>query len=230
MLLPAALELLHVKQVVIPPFPGNFSALGLLSADQVYSDSRSSYVVLGPDAAPQIAALFEEMEAGLRARVGEAAANISIRRSFDGRLYGQSWETPFIAVPDGPITGDTVTGMVDAFQAEYAKRYGNTFPLPVQGVTYRVELIVEAEKVEYVPQEPDPDAPAPRSLRTVELKYYADETLQAGEYDRDALPIGASVAGPAIIREGLSTTFVCPGQVATVGSLRELVVRRQEEV
>jgi N-methylhydantoinase A len=95
-------------------------------------------------------------------------------------------------------------------------------------VTYRVELIVEAEKVEYVPRQPDPGAPAPQALRTVELRHYADETLQAGEYDRDALPIGASISGPAIIREGLSTTFVCPGQVVTVGSFGELVVRRQE--
>ena len=96
MLLPAALELLHVKQVVIPPYPGNFSALGLLSTDQVYSDSRSDYVVLSPDVAPQIAELYEEMEAGLRKRVGDVDG-VSVRRSFDGRLYGQSWETPFVA-------------------------------------------------------------------------------------------------------------------------------------
>ena len=161
MLLPAALELLHVKQVVIPPHPGNFSALGLLSADQVYSDSRSSYVVLSPDAAPQIAEVFEEMEHGLRKRVGDVDG-VSIRRSFDGRLYGQSWETPFIHVPDGPITGDTITGMIEAFNEEYARRYGNTFPIPVQGVTYRVELVVEAEKVEYVADATGLRARAPR--------------------------------------------------------------------
>jgi N-methylhydantoinase A len=224
MLLPAALELLHVKQVVIPPYPGNFSALGLLSADQVYSDSRSSYVVLSPDVAPQVAALYEEMEAGLRNRVGDVEG-VSIRRSFDGRLYGQSWETPFIAVPDGEITGETIEGMVEAFNEEYARRYGNIFPIPVQGVTYRVELVVEAEKVEYVAAEPGGEAPPPE--RTVELRHYADEPLQAGEYQRDKLPTGSSVSGPAIIREGLSTTFVCPGQVATVGPFRELVISRE---
>jgi N-methylhydantoinase A len=192
----------------------------------VYSDSRSSYVVLSPDVAPQVAALYEEMEAGLRKRVGDVDG-VSIRRSFDGRLYGQSWETPFIGVPDGPITGDTITGMVEAFQAEYGRRYGNTFPLPVQGVTYRVELVVEADKVEYVAADPGGEAPPP--TRTVELRHYADEPLQAGEYTRSELPTGSSVEGPAIIREGLSTTFVCPGQVATVGSFGELIIRRQEE-
>ena len=229
MLLPAALELLHVKQVVIPPHPGNFSALGLLSTDQVYSDSRSNYVVLSPDVAPQIAALYEEMEAGLRKRVGDVDG-VSVRRSFDGRLYGQSWETPFIGVPDGPITGETIEGMVESFNEEYARRYGNIFPIPVQGVTYRVELVVEADKVEYVAaDESGPPAEAPPPTRTVELRHYGDEPLQAGEYTRSELPTGAAVSGPAIIREGLSTTFVCPGQVATVGPFGELVIRREQE-
>jgi N-methylhydantoinase A len=225
MLLPAALELLHVKQVVIPPHPGNFSALGLLSTDQVYSDSRSNYVVLSPEVAPQIAALYDEMESGLRARVGNQDG-VTIRRSFDGRLYGQSWETPFIGVPDGPITGETIEGMIAAFTEEYGRRYGNTFPIPVQGVTYRVELVVEADKVEYVAAQPGGEAPPP--TRTIELRHYTDEPLQAGEYTRAELPTGASIAGPAIVREGLSTTFVCPGQVATVGPFGELVIRRRE--
>jgi N-methylhydantoinase A len=117
--------------------------------------------------------------------------------------------------------------MIEAFQAEYHRRYGNTFPLPVQGVTYRVELVVNAEKVEYIPSSGGGSAPPP--TRTVELRHYADEPLQAGEYVRDQLPTGSSVEGPAIIREGLSTTFVCPGQVATVGPFGELIVRREEE-
>ena len=54
MLLPAALDLLHVRRVVVPPHPGNFSALGLLSTDLVYYDSRSAYVLLLPGAAAQI--------------------------------------------------------------------------------------------------------------------------------------------------------------------------------
>ena len=66
------------------------------------------------------------MEAGLRKRVGEGVNGVSVRRSFDGRLYGQSWETPFIGVPDGPITGER-RGDDRGVQREYARRYGNRF-------------------------------------------------------------------------------------------------------
>ena len=58
MLLPAALDLMHVRRVVVPPHPGNFSALGLLSTDLVHYDSRSAYVVLSPESAPRVAAVF----------------------------------------------------------------------------------------------------------------------------------------------------------------------------
>ncbi len=160
MLLPAALELLHVRRVVVPPYPGLFSALGLLSTDLVYYDSRSSYVLLTPEAAPAIAAVFDDMEQRLRERAGDAAGGVTVRRSFDGRLYGQSWETPFVEVPEGPITEETIPELVERFHAEYERRFGNRFPyVPVQGVSYRVELVVPAEKVDYVAREAGESTP-----------------------------------------------------------------------
>jgi N-methylhydantoinase A len=224
MLLPAALEELHVKRLVIPPYPGLFSALGLLSTDLVYYDSRSAYVLLSPDTAPEIERVFADMERGLRERAGAAADGAHVRRSFDGRLWGQSWETPFVPVPDGPITAETIGDLVERFHVEYAKRFGPSFPyIPVQGVSYRVELIVDAPKVEYHAQEPG-TAEEVEPDRVVELRYLAPEPLEAGEYRRDALQVGARVRGPAVIREALSTTFLLAGQTAEVGAYGELVI------
>jgi N-methylhydantoinase A len=225
MLLPAALELLHVKRLIVPPHPGLFSALGLLSADLVYYDSRSAYVVLTPDAAPRVNDVFDEMERQLRERTGLGDRDVEVRRSFDGRLVGQSWETPFVSVPDGPITEETIGDLVERFHAEYERRYGNRFSyVPVEGVSYRVELVVPAEKIEYAARDTSGARPRPRPNGTVELRHLADVPLVAGEYDRDALASGDTIEGPAIIREALSTTYVCPGQTATVGIVGELVI------
>ena len=226
MLLPAALDLLHVRRVVVPPHPGNFSALGLLSSDLVYYDSRSAYVALAPDAAAQIDAVFAEMERGLRERAGKDG---EVRRSFDGRLFGQSWETPFVQVPDGPITEETIPELVERFHQTYERRYGNRFPyVPVQGVSYRVELRVPSEKVEFTPRDPENEnkshSQEAKPLRAIELRHFADETLQAVEYERASLPTGARISGPAVIREGLATTFVVPGQVAEVGRFGEIAI------
>ena len=56
------------------------------------------------------------------------------------------------------------------------------------------------------------------------LHHLEAEPFQAPEYERAALGLGARVAGPAVIREDLSTTFVWRGQSATVGALGELVI------
>jgi N-methylhydantoinase A len=226
MLLPAALELLHVRRLVVPPHPGLFSALGLLSTDLVYYDSRSSYVVLTPDAAPTISAVFSEMEQELRSRASGARDGLRVRRSFDGRLVGQSWETPFVEVPDGPITEQTIPELVERFHDEYERRYGNRFPyVPVQGVSYRVELVAPADKVEYSPLEPA-GGPEPRPERLVELRYLADEPVRAGEFARKSLPPGCSVPGPAVIREPLATVLVHAGQSARIGRFGEVVIEQ----
>jgi N-methylhydantoinase A len=224
MLLPAALDLLQVKRLVVPPHPGLFSALGLLSTDLVYYDSRSAYVVLSPETAPLVSSVFDDMEQRLRRRAGAGADGVTVRRSFDGRLLGQSWETPFVEVPPGPITEETIPELVGRFHAEYERRYGNRFEyVPVQGVSYRVEVVVPAEKVEYSARG-QPVAADVEPERLLELEHFAGGVVQAGEHARERLPAGGRVRGPAVIREALSTTLVCPGQTAAVGPFGELVI------
>jgi N-methylhydantoinase A len=226
MLLPAALDLLGVPRIVIPPHPGLFSAMGLLSTDLVYYESRSAYVVLSPDSAAQVEDGYQQMERALRERIGASGDGVAVRRSLDGRLLGQSWETPFVDVGEEPITAETMPALVERFHDAYERRYGNRFPyVPVQGVTYRVQLVVPADKIEHEAR-PDGDGAAPVAARTIELRHLADEPLAAGEYERERLGVGASVHGPAVIREALSTTFVMPGQVAEIGRFGEIVIEQ----
>ena len=124
MLLPAALDLLQARRVIVPPHPGLFSALGLLSTDLVFYSSRSSYVMLSDAAAPAIAEVFDQMETQLRATIA-ADTPVTVRRSFDGRLMGQSWETPFVELPDGPIDEAMIARMIELFHEQYERRYGN---------------------------------------------------------------------------------------------------------
>jgi len=224
MLLPAALDLLPLKEVIVPPHPGLFSAIGLLSTDQVYYESESAYVVFGPDGIDDVAAVYERMEASLRARLGAAAEGLPVRRSFDGRLVGQSWEIPFVQIPDGPISAETLPAIAGAFHDAYEARNGNRFDtFPVEGVTYRVEIVVPAEKVEYeLAPEVSPFPAAPEGMLT--LRYVAAEPIQAEWFRRETLAPGASIAGPAVIRESLSTTYIPPGQQAVIGRAGEIII------
>lgn len=228
MLLPAVLDLVHAAEVIVPPHPGLFSALGLVSTDLVYADSRSAYTMLTGAAAESIDKVYHSMEQRLREQLREDdGQEVAFQRSFDARLAGQTWETPFVAVPDGTIGTAEVDTMVANFHRAYEERSGNRFEaLPVQGVTYRVQAVVPSAKVEY-PQLAERDSGSTlEPSRTIEIRYLADQPVQAGEYHRHDLLAGDRIAGPAVIREPLSTTFVVPNQVATVGAHGELRIRK----
>jgi N-methylhydantoinase A len=225
LLLPAIADLIHVKSVIVPPHPGLFSALGLLSADQAYSISQSAYTVLSPDTAGDIAKLFAEMEKKLRQRLGRNQ-DIDLVRSFDGQLVGQTWETPFVPVPDGDIDRTTLETMIENFHNAYAARNGNRFEaIPVQGVTYRLSAIVKTDKVNYVSLPSREGAPL-RPVGTSVLRFVADAEELAQIYAREDLRAGDAIPGPAIVREALSTTYITQNQTGYVGKYGEINIKR----
>ena len=225
LLLPALADLVNVKRVVVPPHPGLFSALGLLSADQAYGLSQSAYTLLEPGNAGAVAALFESMEARLRRRLG-TQTDVAIERAFDGQLVGQTWETPFVPVPAGPITAATIEQMVENFHQAYAERNGNRFAnIPVQGVTYRLRAVVPTDKVAYAELPERSGAPL-RPVGTSVLRYVADAEELAQVYARDDLCAGDEIRGPAIVREALSTTYITQNQIAHVGRFGEIGIER----
>jgi N-methylhydantoinase A len=227
MMLPALLEQMHVKSVIVPPHPGLFSALGLVSADQVYADSRTAYAVLTPEAADEINAVYASMEAAMTRSLGQDADRVTFTRSFDGQLMGQVWETPFVEVPDGTVTPEAVETMISNFHDAYEQRSGNRFEaMPVQGVTYRLTAVVPTAKVEYPEPPRRPAGHLLRPVRSVTIRHVENGDLDASEYERDDLMQGDVIDGPAVIREPMSTTFVPPGLTAAVGTVGEIVITR----
>ena len=229
MMLPALLEQMHVKSVIVPPHPGLFSALGLVSADQVHADSRTAYAVLTPDSAGEIDAVYAEMEKDMTRELGADAERVTFTRTFDGQLMGQVWETPFVEVPSGTITPESVETMIANFHDGYEQRSGNRFEgMPVQGVTYRLTATVPTPKVDYPrpPERPAGETLQPTGSITLRHLDGDDVEVEAAEYERDALCLGDVVTGPAVIREPLSTTFVPAGLVGRVGEIGEIVITR----
>jgi N-methylhydantoinase A len=222
MILPCLLDQFPIRRVIVPPYPGLFSALGLISTDRVYSDHRGRYMVLAPESAPILDAMYAAMEERLLNTVGAGQPGLRVVRTFDARFLGQSWETPLIEAPSGRIDAAAVQAMIDTFRATYEKLNANRFDnLPVEAVTYRVQVIVPAAKVTYPAAEP---GARPEPVGETVLRHLYDEPTRAFEYNRDVLGVGAEIAGPAVIREEMSTTFVPAGRRATVGARREIIV------
>jgi N-methylhydantoinase A len=229
MILPGVLEESHVARVIVPPFPGHFSALGLLSGTPVYADSKTAYMPLSASSADSINGILDELTSRLRGRVPAEPDAMRITRAFDARLYGQSSATPFIEIPDGPVTENTIPELVDRFHAAYETRYGNAFrAMPIEAVTFRVQIAVEGNKLRFpeLPMRSGADL-APRTVTT--LRHLYPDPLETPTYQREDLRAGDAIVGPAIVREPVSTTFVPPGQTLQVGRNGELAITLSED-
>ena len=223
MMLPSMLDLVPLRRVIVPPHPGLFSALGLLSSDQVFTEERSVSCDLNEAGMAVMEETFAALEATLAARVGGSESDVRFDRSFDGRLQGQGWETPFVPAP-APITADSVEALTTAFHDVYEVRNGNRFAmLPVEVLTLRVNAVVPAIKVDYPPVGNAAEGDKPTG-RPMPIRYLYGDAVEAIEYDRSLLRTGHRVPGPAIIREAMSTTFIPAGHEAVVGTYGELVI------
>jgi len=164
------------------------------------------------------------MEENLLASTSARRDEVSVLRTFDGRLIGQTWETPFVEVPNGSITPAAIDAMIANFHAAYEARWGNRFEaIPVEGVTYRVQLVLPTRKVNY-PKLVAAESPRVAPTSSTVLRFLQEDELETFDFDRETLCPGNVIEGPAIVREPMSTTHVCAGQVATVGSYGELVI------
>jgi N-methylhydantoinase A len=115
--------------------------------------------------------------------------------------------------------------MIEAFHAEYQQRNGHRFDaFPVEGVTYRVQLVVPSDKVAFDVLPARSDALRARATTPLAHLYPDDPGGVAACYERDDLRPGDVLAGPAVVWETNSTTFVPADRRATDGSYGELVV------
>ncbi|MGO4860322.1 hydantoinase/oxoprolinase family protein [Arthrobacter sp. 2MCAF14] len=223
MLLPATLDLVHAKSVIVPPHPGLFSALGLLAAEQVYTSNRGAYTFLVPENAAKIDAIYADMEQALLESL-DTDREVTIVRSLDARLAGQEFDMPFIEVPDGLVDADAIAAIIRNFHDTYFARTGSRFEaFPVEGVTYRIQATVASEKVEY-PQLPARGAQPLSPVRSTTIQLITDTPFQVPVYNRLDLCAGDRIEGPAIVSEKLSTTHITAGQRVDVGLHGELVI------
>ena len=95
-------------------------------------------------------------------------------------------------------------------------------------MSYRLRLRVPAPKYVAVAASSARARAAPKSaLKGVRrVRFDAAREVRAQLYERDHLPPGARLEGPAIVEQFDATTVIPPGWTATVDRFRNLVLAR----
>ena len=208
-----------VTQVIIPPFPGAFSAWGMLQTEvrrdfvrQFFSSGATVDVV-------ELAAVLADLEGQAHAALSEQGVDEADRRvehAIDMRYESQDY-TLTVPIDAGEVVDrETFVAIAEErFAALHQARYGHATPgAPVQFVTVRTVGRGTQPDVDVV------DAGETVSTREPVVRdvVYDGVARPTTIVDRDALAVGEVVEGPAIIHEVTSTTVVPPRSRVVVDS------------
>jgi N-methylhydantoinase A len=205
--------------VVVPPEPGNFSAVGMLLADARLDLSKTFVGVLDQTTVAALTEAFAEMEAQARAALERDfdARDVLFERHAEMRYAGQRHN---IKVPISGLADPA--GIRQAFDRDYKRRYGHAdskAAAELQALHLSGFTRLRRPELARLPRAHVGTRPPQR--RPV---YFgtAGGMLDARIYDRTALAPGFSETGPALIEEYGSTTLVWPGDGFEIGALGEI--------
>ncbi len=229
------LDLLHLRAALVPPSPGNVSALGLLVVD-LRNDYVQTFVQredrLDVEAVNAHLARLERRARAALAREGVAEPDMRLVRSADLRYFGQAWEVA-VELPPGPVGAETVRVAAERFHDAHERRYGYGYrPAPgaaarqlVEWVNLRVTGIgpIERPKLQELPPGDGRPERARAGARPV---VFDGRPHDCPVYDRAGFRPGDLVAGPAVVEEYGATTVVFPGQRVEVDRFGNMILAR----
>jgi N-methylhydantoinase A len=213
---------LGIRRVVIPRDAGVGSAHGFLAAPVAYEVARTMLVRLDALAEDTLDVLFAEMRAEAEAvvRLGAPDGTLEEARTAFMRYRGQGHEVA-VPLPAGALDPSALRA---AFDATYARLFGRTIPrLEVEAVSWTLAL--SQPRTPLVPATmPLPAASGPPLSHARIIDTAAGDPVQAAVFQRDSLPPGAAVRGPAVIVEDGTSTILPAGFNARVASDGEIII------
>jgi len=196
-----------IPRVLVPRHPGNFSALGLLASDIKHDDVRTRVGLLS-ERLPALRLAFAEMEAAARLqleREGFAPEQQKLPRSLDLRYRGQAFE---LNIPAPELELDRLEA---DFHRQHRDTYGHANPqAAIELVNARLTaygLVPKPAAARHIA----PGADLESALDERRPVWFEGRAHDCPVWDRDRLPEGAELHGPAIVEEFGATTVVPPG-------------------
>ncbi len=201
---------LGIAEVLCPPIPGAFSALGLVGSDLRRDYVRTVYTTTAsadPAALEAVFAALEHQGGAMLDRACIAPEQRRFERSFDARYERQSYE---LAVPVPPRVFDKVAlgEIAEAFHVRHRATYGHDNRAePVQLVSARVTAIGKMPPLA-IRRKPAPTgSDALKGHRRVWFRDTGEASARV--YQRARMAAGVVCAGPAVI-ESLESTILVP--------------------
>jgi len=213
---------------LVPRFPGITSALGCVLADLRHDMVQTVNLML--DGMNATVLEIRMASAGREASAVIAAAGIPVERidvlyELDMHYLGQ---THTVAVPlpvEADARGLDESLVREAFEAAYSASFSRLLPgLAVRIVSLRVAAIGRRPAFDFSVFAPDGSAAPGQAAIGSRQVWFDGGWREARVLSRLALPVGATIVGPAILEQPDATTVIEPGHVGRVDALGNVIV------
>lgn len=211
----AIAEQLGIKQIIVPKFPGVFSAFGLLISPWIIEKSRT---VLGKYSHENWNKVYESL---LQSARSEAQSNYEgIILSAGMRYKGQSHEITVSARKENTIWD------FEYVASEFEKLHKLYYGIAMKG--REVEWVNARIRLEKYPQEIQfkLDVPSQTCTEKSTAIFQNSQMYTARIFNRHSLSNGVSITGPAIIAQSDATTYLPHGWVAQNDELAMIVNKK----
>jgi N-methylhydantoinase A len=220
---------LGLSQIICPPVPGAFSALGLIGTDLKRDYVRTVYATTANADPAELEAAFAALErqgAGMLDRAGIAPGRRRFERAIDARYERQSYELA-VSVPQRALDRAGLAAIAEAFHDRHRLTYGHDNRTePVQLVSVRVSAIGAIPPLAIRDRTAPVGTDAVKSER--ELWFRDTGAVRAKVFDRARMPAGLGVQGPAVIESLESTILVPPGWQAKMNEDGFVAMKHRE--
>jgi N-methylhydantoinase A len=222
----AVAEELGISRIIVPANPGTLCSLGALLSNVSKPFVRSIVLPLS-EAREELAEAFEDLRNSATAWLerespGLAAHHFDI--AADMRYVGQSYEID-VAVDGEWLSSGNLDAIASAFHARHLAMFAHAnSAAPVEVVDLRLTIAGSTRKPRAGGKPPSAVC-SPHDGRTRPV-------VVGGRFQpvpvvaRQALTVGASIAGPAIVEQDDTTIFVAPGWNALSHSSGTLIMER----
>ena len=226
---------LGIPEVIVPRYPGITSAMGLLTTDLKHDLIQNEFTLSTEPNLNKLNTDLQALEGQVKEQLkadGFSEADMTLQRFADCRYVGQGYELR-AQVPGGTLDETALQSVWQQFHNLHTAEYGHAFPEnPVELVTLRVTGTGPMPQLSGFP------APRKGDLQNAWLKTAVTYFRVNGQlekystqfFDRDRLPIGAQIEGPAVIFQKDSTILLPPHSRTTVKPSGNLVIRLTEDI
>ena len=220
---------LEIPKVIVPLYPGNFSAFAMLLTDLKHDYVRTLAVDFAAAEPSEVERVYASMEAEGKEHLtaeGVFDESVSVLRFMDMRYVGQEHSVS-VPIPVEKLHEDMKSQIKESFDNLHQTHYGVSEPdSPAQIVNLRVTVVGKVERPRFPKLErgkKNVNREAMAGSRKVLLEEGAD-WIECPIYFRSELRAGNRFTGPAIVEEYASTTVLHEGDEATVTEHGHIVI------